>query len=286
MTLSESADTPPDSFGPVEVRVGAMLLNIADPEPGWGREYNRWYEDDHFFHGAMMAPWVFAGRRWVAPATLRGLQYSRTGGVFDPPGSGRYAGTYWIAPDHLNDYLAWSGVVGPQMAREGRSFSRRQLVFTTFAEHRASVYRDERVPQDVFALMDPPGGLVVQLIDVPQAEDRDDTIEWLSSEYLPSRLAMTEGSARLAMVFQGAAETPTMRPALRDLQESANNGGRRIVLLWFLDDHPTVGWGTQFAAQAALLDASGRAVLEWMTAFIPSHMGTDDYLGELDPSNP
>lgn len=279
-------DTSPESFGPVGVGVGAMLLNVADPEPGFEREYNRWYEDDHFFHGAMMAPWVFAGRRWVAPADLRSLQYARPGGPFDPPGSGRYAGTYWIAPDRLNDYLAWTGVVSPQMAREGRSFSQRQLVFTTFAEHRASVYRDDRVPQDVFALMDPPGGLVVQLLDVPTPQDRDGTIEWLGSDYLPERLAVIGGSARLAMIFQGAGHVPSMRPAVRELQQTADNGGRRIVVLWFLDDHPAIEWEGQFAAQIELLAASERAVLEWMTAFVPSHMGTDDYLDQLDPGRP
>jgi hypothetical protein len=266
----------------LEVGVGHMLLNIADPHPGQEREYGRWYEDDHFFSAAMMAPFVFGGRRWVAPADLRALQYSRPGGEYDPPGGGSYAATYWIAPGHLNDYFAWSAGTGPQLDAQGRNFADRRLVFVSFADRMGTAYRDDRVPRDVFALMDPSGGLVVQLIDVPDSSVRDDAATWLLDDLLPTRLSVDGASARSVLVFRGAADTSAMRPALQDLQRRADNDGRRLLLLWFLDGDPRDAWDREFSSLPRVIADSGRGVVEWTAPFIPARMGTDDYVDELD----
>ena len=52
------------------VKVGSMLFTMVDPHPGHEVAYNRWYERDHFYAGCMVGPWLFAGRRWVAPRSL------------------------------------------------------------------------------------------------------------------------------------------------------------------------------------------------------------------------
>lgn len=265
----------------LEVGVGHMLLNIADPLPGHEREYGRWYEDDHFFSSAMMAPFVFAGRRWVAPADVRALQRARPGGEFDPPGAGAYAATYWIAPGHLADYFAWAAGTGPQLDAQGRGFTDRRLVFVSFADEVGAAYRDGSVPRDVFALMDPPGGLVVQLIDVPEPSERDAAASWLLEEFLPAQLAIDGATAHTVLVFRGAADTTAMRPALLDLQRRADNDGRRLILLWFLDDDPRGAWEREFASLPEVIAASGHAAVEWTAPFIPARMGTDDYVGEL-----
>ena len=56
-------------------KIGSALITMVEPHVGheWG--YNRWYEDDHFNAGAMAFPWMFAGRRWVAPTWLQALRY-------------------------------------------------------------------------------------------------------------------------------------------------------------------------------------------------------------------
>ena len=265
----------------LEVGVGHMLINIGCPFSGAARDYTRWYEDDHYFSGAMMAPFVFAGRRWVAPADLAALQYGGPGSEFDPPPGVSYAATYWIAPGHLNDYFAWSAGAGPQLAAQGRNFTDRRLVFVSFADRIGTVYRDESVPADVFELVDPPGGMVVQLIDVPDTSDRDAAAAWLIGELLPQRLAAEGASAHSVLVFRGAADTSAMRPALQDLQRQADNGGRRLLLLWFLDRDPREGWESEFAPLPDLISQSGRFVVEWTAPYVPVHMGTDDYVDDL-----
>ena len=52
------------------VKVGSMLLTLVDPERGYERAYNRWYERDHFYAGCLIGPYLFSGARWVAPRAL------------------------------------------------------------------------------------------------------------------------------------------------------------------------------------------------------------------------
>ena len=124
--------------------------------------------------------------------------------------------------------------------------------------------------------MDPPGGMVVQLIDAPDADNRDEVAEWLTSDFLPSRLSAPGASAHRVILFRGAADTSAMRPALRDLQARADNAGRRILALWFLDADPRTTWETEFATLPDAIADSGRASVRWMAAYLPARMGTDE----------
>lgn len=44
---------------PDGVQLGGALISLVEPSPGYERAYNRYYEDDHFYAGAMAGPWVF-----------------------------------------------------------------------------------------------------------------------------------------------------------------------------------------------------------------------------------
>ena len=264
------------------VGLGHMLLNVADPNPGHEVAYTRWYEDDHFFAAAMMAPFVFAGRRWVAPFELRSLQYRRAGGEFDTGDAGRYAATYWIAPGHLNDYIAWAAGTGPQLDAQGRHFPNRRLAFVSFADRIGSVYRDRDVPRDLFSLIDPAAGMVLQIVDVDRPEDREAVAGWLVDELLPQLIARPNASATTALVFRGAADTSAMRPALQNLQRRSDNDGRRLIIVWLTDRCPRDTWSAEFADRPEVFDRSGRAVVEWSTPFVPVRMGTNRYAEELD----
>ena len=72
------------------VKVGSMLLTMVDPVRGFEREYNRWYERDHFYGGCMIGPWLYAGSRWVAPRELKDLRWPGDGNVAQPVDAGSY----------------------------------------------------------------------------------------------------------------------------------------------------------------------------------------------------
>ena len=69
-SMSDAAPSPYSTLpgeGPYDVAIGSALITMVEPHEGHEHAYNRWYEDDHFYSGAMAMPWMFAGRRWVAP---------------------------------------------------------------------------------------------------------------------------------------------------------------------------------------------------------------------------
>ena len=75
--MSDAAPSPYSTLpaeGPYDVEIGSALITMVEPHEGHEHAYNRWYEDDHFYSGAMAMPWMFAGRRWVAPTDLQALR--------------------------------------------------------------------------------------------------------------------------------------------------------------------------------------------------------------------
>jgi hypothetical protein len=67
------------AVGPYGVHPGHALITMVEPHPGHEYAYNRWYEDDHYYAGAMAMPWMYAGRRWVATRDLHALDHPYAG---------------------------------------------------------------------------------------------------------------------------------------------------------------------------------------------------------------
>ena len=78
--------------GPYAPVIGAALITMVEPHVGHEHAYNRWYEDDHFYSGAMAMPWMFAGRRWVAPYFLQPLRYPADSAAPGPAPAPRLGG--------------------------------------------------------------------------------------------------------------------------------------------------------------------------------------------------
>ena len=89
--------------GPYEVKIGAALITMVEPHIGHDQAYNRWYEDDHFYSGAMHGPWTFAGRRFVAPRSLRDRRAAVTSSAVQPPDASGYISLYWTTRGHEED---------------------------------------------------------------------------------------------------------------------------------------------------------------------------------------
>src|SRR4051812_36369545 len=83
------------------VKVGSMLLTLVDPNKGFERAYNRWYERDHFYGGCMIGPNCLAGSRWVAPRALKDERWPRAdGSVATPWDAGSYVAVYFVEAGH------------------------------------------------------------------------------------------------------------------------------------------------------------------------------------------
>jgi len=75
-----------------------------------------------------------------------------------------------------------------RLVEEGRVNDQRDHVYTAFQDKAGTVYRDEEVPNEVFSLMDPAAGLVLEIVDAPTPERRDELEKWILGLHLPARV--------------------------------------------------------------------------------------------------
>lgn len=267
---------------PDDVGVGHALITMVSPRRGHERTYNRWYEDDHFWAGGMHCPWIFAGRRWTAPRALTDLRLPAQTPVVEDVQDGSYLTTYWIAPGRLEEVTAWLAATNQRLGEQGRIFTARDHVYTSFTDHAGTAYRDNTVPRDIFALMDPAPGLVLSLIDAPSARGLPALEQWLLTSYLPAKIGAS-GTIASAMVFRTNPPDQRLRPdVLAGLARVTGNGGR-LCVLWFLEQPPHQCWDDIFTSVEADVTAGGAGSVTLLAPFIPSVMGTDALVDLIRP---
>ncbi|MEU5347499.1 hypothetical protein AB0H18_42975 [Streptomyces sp. NPDC020766] len=282
MRDAEREETYPDlygklaSVGPYGVAVGHALITMVEPHPGCERAYHRWYEDDHYYAGAMAMPWMYAGRRWVATRDLQLLRYPEKSAVAQPVTAGCYISTYWVTDGRYDDHMKWTVGINKRLNRDGRVYQDRTHVFTAFQDHEATVYRDGAAgPRDFHALDHPYAGLVVEVIDAESPAQRAELLEWLRSRHLPKRLAGSP--AAMVTVFR-----PTPLPGDRMTYVKQVEGvDTRLTLLWFLEADPRECWDPYFTGLDAPVAETGLGRVELMAPFIPTVPGTDRYVDRL-----
>ncbi|MFJ9179670.1 hypothetical protein [Streptomyces sp. NPDC102360] len=264
------------AVGPYGVRPGHALITMVEPHPGREHAYNRWYEDDHYYAGAMAMPWMYAGRRWVATRDLQLLRYPEKSAVAEPVTAGCYISTYWITEGRYADHMKWTVGINKRLNRDDRVHQDRTHVFTSFQDHEATVYRDgDEGPRDFHALDHPYQGLVVEVIDSEGPEQRAELLDWLRTEHLPRRLAGSP--AAMVTVFR-----PTPLPGDRMTYVKQVEGvDTRLTLLWFLQSDPRECWQDHFTGLGDVVAASGLGRVELVAPFIPTVPGTDLYVDQL-----
>ncbi len=257
--------------GPNATALGSAFITLVEPHPGHERAYNRWYEDDHFYSGAMAFPWWFSGRRWVATRELRELRHADGDSVIEPITTGCYLGTYWTTAGRHADQWRWLGATVDRLRAQERMFAERTHVHTAFYDVAGSVSTG---PRDFQALDHPYGGLVLEVIDAPEAARRQELESWLESEHAP---ALLDGS-RVGMCVWF---TPHARPPDDELWfETPVPDERRLLILWFIEVDPRACW-EPFAREAGQVAAAGVGRTRLVAPFVPTVPGTDRYVDEL-----
>ncbi|AZK94601.1 MULTISPECIES: hypothetical protein [Streptomyces] len=264
------------SVGPYGVRPGHALITMVEPHPGHEYSYNRWYEDDHYIAGAMAMPWIYAGRRWVAPRDLQLLRYPADSAVASPVTAGCYLSTYWITEGRYDEHMKWTVGINRRLNRDGRVHHGRTHVFTAFHDHAATVYRDGAAgPRDHHALDHPYAGLVLEVVDAAGPERRNALLEWLRTRRLPGRLRGS--AAAMVTVFR-----PTPLPGDRMTYVKQVEGvDTRLTLLWFLEEDPRDQWEERFGGLGEAVAATGLGRVELVAPFVPTVPGTDRYVDRL-----
>ncbi len=258
--------------GPYAPVIGSALITMVEPHPGHDHTYNRWYEDDHYIAGAMAFPWMWAGRRWVAPVAYQKVRYPADSAIAQPIDAGKYISIYWITEGQYESQLRFAVGTNHRLFADGRVYLERDHTFTSFQSYRGPIYRDATGPRDVHALNYPYGGLVLEVIDSPDAEHRERLIEWLHAERTPG----AGSPVAMATLFVPMPLPGDKQPYVKDVEGLDT----RLTVLWFTEGDPLDAWD-HFATAGERVGAAGLGRVELIAPFIPTIPGTDTYVDDL-----
>lgn len=267
---------------PNEVKVGGALITLVEPHPGFEAAYNRWYEDDHFYSGAMAGPWMFSGRRFVATRDLRARRPAVASPIAEPPDAGCYLSLYWITAGQEEAAERWGvHAMGDSLAPKGRGFAERSHVYTAFERFQWAVRRDEGPLRPETSLAHPFPGLYLEVVDAPDADALAPLSRWLETEAVPTVLAGSDAAICLAFTpvpFSQGVVPPSAGTSSVGEPEGV---GHQLCLLWFVDREPGEELEAALAGLHDRLAAGGHGTLRLSGAFVPTVPGTDRYVSEL-----
>jgi hypothetical protein len=258
------------------VELGHAIFALHDPHEGHEVAFNRWYERDHMYAGAVMAPWTIAGFRYVATGALKDLRYPVDGPFGGPSTRGTFLAVYWIQQGRLDDQQQWVAEETSKLSRDpSRLFEHRDAVSVTTYDYLGGVMRDaDGVPPEL-ALDRRYPALVWTVLERTPETSLDDLVRWLLDDHTPKA---TEGTLT-AMVL---AFTPRPKASWWPAAAPEVPGvGDRIMLAHFLDADPKRVWSPQFANLGREIDRSGRARTLLVAPFVATVPGTDKYCDEL-----
>lgn len=278
MTLTDTYAALVD-LGSSGAGVGGMLITTLDPGPGDELRYTRWYEDDHFISGAMVWPWVFAGKRWVAPKKLKALRQPESSNLIDPDTRISFFHTYLISEGHVGDVEDFGAVSLQRLEGEQRLHweIKRTHVYTNFQDFVGAAYADGFEPRAQHVLDYPFKSVVLEVIDAPTPNDRERLSDWVLSERAPQLLA--KGTS-VCMVL-----TPRPRKikggSTRALDHLPASSDARITVLWFSDAPADRVLDQGLSDEADALATAGVGDLQLLQPFCPAVHGTSAFAAEL-----
>jgi hypothetical protein len=258
--------------GPYAPVIGAALITMVEPHAGHERAYNRWYEDDHYNAGAMAFPWMWAGRRYVAPVPYQQVRYPVDSAIAQPVEAGKYISIYWITEGQYENHLRFAVGTNHRLFADGRVFMERDHTFTSFQRYLGPIYRDDEGPRDIHSLNYPYGGLVLEVIDARDSAARDELVEWLRNERVPA----PDSPVAMGMMFAPMPLPGDKQPYVKDVEGVDN----RITVLWFTEGDSLDAWD-EFVGAGDAVAATGLGRVELVAPFTPTFPGTDRYVDEL-----
>ncbi len=259
------------------LELGHALVTMVEPEPATVREYNRWYETDHFLSGVLAGPGAYAGRRWVATAPLKAARFPTDSPVARPRTNGTFLATYWIEQGALGAHCEWGFPEAARLAGLGRMRTDRAHVSTSYYDLVGAATRSgHSVPKEL-ALHHPYGGLVMVWTEGTAGPDAHD----VASATLRDAIVGAQ-DARIAQVVSFRAirlpgSLPAMPGALGDDPEATRDV---IAHCCFVDADVRQAWILASMQLRAALRASETEPL-LVAPFLPAVAGTDTYLDQL-----
>lgn len=260
------------------IELGHALITMIEPNRDSVRQYNRWYEHDHFLSGVLTGPGVFAGRRFVATRDLKQLRWPAESPIARPVEDGSFITVYWIEHGQLAAHCDWGFPEAARLAAAGRMNTDRHHVSTSYYDLAGHTPRDTRPVPVELALHHPYDGLVM-IWTTTQEADQEPRAAGL-------RAHLTDTGSPISRVVSFRPITlPEPLPAMPgviidDSASRAIDDHDVLAHCCFIDGDVAADWPTTSGLiEKAVAHAGLDALL--VAPFIPTVPGTDRYLDEL-----
>jgi hypothetical protein len=150
------------------VRIGSAIVSYIEPHPGVARDFNRWYERDHFPAAVLAGPGAFSGARFVA---TRACKVARVAGsLFGDPRVGSYLSIAWLLPGTQAAWDAWVAGQMNALIDEGRMFAGRDHLHTAVYERAWDIAAADAPPAALALDRGYPGVVAIALTDARDVE--------------------------------------------------------------------------------------------------------------------
>ncbi len=257
------------------VALGSILVSLLEPAEGKAKEFNRWYERDHFYAGCMTGETFFSGRRFVATRAMKDLRYPASSKIVEDASEGSFLALYWMERGHHVEAEAWAVERVLSLGENGRMMPGRRAVHASFYAHRYAACRDaDGIPPEV-ALDHLFAGVVMVLSERPEGVSAEEREAWMLETHLPQVLPGSDIALCLSL-------DPLQLPEASPVYSAPPSGfDRRHLDLYFVEGDPRENWGTTFAGIGAAQSAAGMGEVGFASGFIPTIPGTDRYVDEI-----
>jgi hypothetical protein len=231
------------------VTIGTAVVAYIEPHAGAARDFNRWYDRDHFYAAAMAGPGMYAGARWVATRDCKAVRPAND--LFGDPARGSYLATYWVLPGMQATWDEW---VGAEYARmpPARLFGARDHIHTSVYRYHWEA-RTEDAPPPATALDHGFAGVIVIASVAP--------VGWLADW---ARCTLSN-DMHLLLAFTSARTIMTTTDAID-----------HVLLLGFCRADPLRVWRDRIAPGLNTIPGLG-----FGSPFLRAIPGTDAYVDEL-----
>jgi len=267
------------------IELGHALITMIEPNRDTVRQYNRWYEHDHFLSGVLTGPGAFAGRRFVATRELKDLRFPANSPLARPVDDGSFITVYWIERDQLAAHCDWGFPEAARLAGLGRMNTDRHHVSTSYYDLAGHTPRDKSPVPVELALHHPYPGLVMIWTSTP-ATDHE-----ARAAGLRGHLTEADSPISRAVTFRPIV-LPDPLPAMPGViigegdlgdqaaEDTTPDDTAILVHCCFVDGDLAAQWPTTSALIEKAIATAGLDTL-LVAPFIPTVPGTDIYLDEL-----
>jgi hypothetical protein len=234
-----------------EVTIGTAIIAYVEAHEGQAREFNRWYERDHFYAATTAGPGAFAGARWIATRACKAVR-PPAATWFGDAHRGSFLTTVWLLDGTQPEWDAWVARQMEVLRAQDRMFAGRDHVHTAVYRYCCEV-RAEHGPSAAVALDHGFAGVIAIAVP-PDAESAETCARAIVGPEIP--VAVGLGPER---VILSQAEPPP-----------------HSLVLGFTPDDPLVAWRSRIEPALARLAAVGFA-----SPFVRTIPGTDAYVDDL-----